>query len=256
MQTISSPPTADTWCDQLIPRMSEQAWLKDVRSRFLAVSEPFADACGARPADMIGMTEDPFFTRYWVEMFRDDDRRAIAWGNPIMVVEGSMADAQFRTFKAPVLDENGRPVGTVGMTLPEKAEPARWRNWLDLYVRDQPPRPSRTPEWLRRIRSDLEVAFSTPVSVTALANGAGRHPNYVTRAFRRRYGVSPVEYAHRRRVECTARVLATSDLSLSRIAMEAGFADQSHMTRLFSRYFGITPGAYRHAMRHATAIDG
>ncbi|HYN81892.1 MAG TPA: helix-turn-helix domain-containing protein [Gemmatimonadaceae bacterium] len=50
-----------------------------------------------------------------------------------------------------------------------------------------------------------------------------------------------------------ARALATSVRSLSQLAQEAGFADQSHMTRLFARYFGITPAAYRDAMR--TDVD-
>ena len=31
-------------------------------------------------------------------------------------------------------------------------------------------------------------------------------------------------------------------------AVEAGFADQSHMTRAFARQFGVTPGRYRTAV--------
>jgi transcriptional regulator GlxA family with amidase domain len=35
------------------------------------------------------------------------------------------------------------------------------------------------------------------------------------------------------------------DSSLSEIAADCGFADQSHFTRHFRRLFGTTPGAYR-----------
>lgn len=253
---MPNTPTAHAWRDCVIPRLTEQAWLKDVRSRFLAVSEAFADACGATPGDMIGKTEAPFFTPGWVERFRNDDRRAIAWGRLIVVVEGTR-EARFRTFKAPVLDEDGRVAGTVGLALPaHRPQNGVPRTWLDLFPRAWGATGTPTPAWLLRIRHELEAAFSTPVSVVELARGVSRNPNYVTSAFRRRYGVAPVEYAHRRRVEWTARVLATTEMPLSRIAQEAGFADQSHMTRLFSRYFGITPGAYRDAMQGDRPLEG
>lgn len=253
---MPNTPTAHAWRDCVIPGLTEQAWLKDVRSRFLAVSAAFADACGATPDDMIGKTETPFFTPRWVERFRNDDRRAIAWGRNIVVMEGTR-EARFRTFKAPVLDENGRVAGTVGLALPaSRPRNGIPRTWLDLFPQPWGATGTPTPAWLLRIRHELEAAFSAPVSVAALAMVVDRNPNYVTSAFRRRFGVPPVEYAHRRRVEWTARVLATTKLPLSRIAQEAGFADQSHMTRLFMRYFGITPGAYRDAMHRDTTPDG
>ncbi len=249
-------PTARTWRDSVIPGLHEQAWLKDVQSRFLAVNAAFADACGVTAEEMVGETETPFFASCRVERFRDDDRRAIAWGRVILVAEVT-PDARFLTFKAPVLDENGRVAGTVGIALPDvQRAKAISRGWLDLFPERLSAGPALTPTWLMRVRRELEAAFSRPVSVAALASSVGRNVNYVTSAFRRTYGVPPVEYAHRRRVEWTARVLAASELPLSRIAQEAGFTDQSHMTRVFSRYFGITPGAYREAMRRGTPLNG
>jgi AraC-like DNA-binding protein len=246
---MPSTPTAQTWRERIIPNQSAQAWLKDVRSRFLAVSEAFAGACGVTADEMIGKTESPFFPFSRVERFRSDDRRAIAWGRLIVVLEGSRED-RFRTFKAPVLDESGRVAGTVGLALAATRRPARMsRTWLDLFSRPRDTKGLGAPIWLAGIRRDLDTAFNSPVSVAALASKAGRNPAYVTRAFRQRYGLTPVDYAHRHRVEWIARALATSAFSLSQLAQEAGFADQSHMTRLFARYFGITPAAYRAAMR-------
>lgn len=241
--------TAHTWCERIIPDQCAQAWLKDVRSRFLAVSDSFAHACGVAPDDMIGKTETPFFSNVRVERFRRDDQRAIAWRRLIVVLEGSREE-RFRTFKAPVFDEQGRVAGTVGLALP-----AAWprdgvpRTWLDLYPRQRGIYGSVAPSWLRDIRHRIDDTFNAPVSVAALASKVHRTPTYVTRAFRRHYGVTPVSYAHRQRVEWVARALATSAPSLSQLAHEAGFTDQSHMTRLFARYFGITPAAYREAMR-------
>jgi len=41
-------------------------------------------------------------------------------------------------------------------------------------------------------------------------------------------------------------------LSLADIAIDAGFADQSHLTRNFKRFTGRTPGEYRTFLRFKT----
>jgi AraC-like DNA-binding protein len=53
----------------------------------------------------------------------------------------------------------------------------------------------------------------------------------------------------RLRVEWAASRLVSSDTPLSRLALEAGFVDQSHFTRAFKGRFGITPARYRTAHR-------
>jgi AraC-like DNA-binding protein len=41
------------------------------------------------------------------------------------------------------------------------------------------------------------------------------------------------------------RLLVYSDLPLAQVAIEAGFADQSHFNHEFRRQLGRTPGEYR-----------
>jgi AraC family transcriptional regulator len=52
------------------------------------------------------------------------------------------------------------------------------------------------------------------------------------------------QYSRRLRLEWAAAQL-TEQRSLAQIAVEAGFAGQSHFTRAFRRHFGVTPGRYR-----------
>ena len=73
----------------------------------------------------------------------------------------------------------------------------------------------------------------------------GRHPIYVARVFRARFGSSVGEYARAIRVERVRRLLHHTALPLSEVAFKAGYADQSHMTRDFRSSFGTTPSAYR-----------
>ena len=56
------------------------------------------------------------------------------------------------------------------------------------------------------------------------------------------------EYRRRRRLDYARRKLADPRLSLAEVAIDAGFADQSHLTRAFRRVTGVTPGQYRASM--------
>lgn len=57
-------------------------------------------------------------------------------------------------------------------------------------------------------------------------------------------GLSPHAYQNQLRVDLGKRLLAEG-MDLSRVAAEAGFADQSHFTRVFRQYTGATPSQYR-----------
>lgn len=67
-------------------------------------------------------------------------------------------------------------------------------------------------------------------------------------AFTDAIGVSPHSYALQRRLEAS-KLLLRSGESVSRVAHQLGFADQSHFTRRFVAVFGVTPGEYQRAWR-------
>jgi PAS domain S-box-containing protein len=93
-------------------------WLKDADGRFLAVNQSFADSCGqASPADLTGKTDLDIWPPELAEKYRVDDARIIENKTSVIVEEpifdrGQMA--WFETFKAPVLDDRGKVIGTTG----------------------------------------------------------------------------------------------------------------------------------------------
>jgi AraC family transcriptional regulator len=99
------------------------------------------------------------------------------------------------------------------------------------------------PVWLRRVREEIDDAGAS-MRVRDLAAGAGVHPVYLARQFRRFFGATVVSYLQRRRVTRAADLIASSSLPLSMVAFEAGFADQSHLSRSFRGGTGLTPGTY------------
>ncbi|HEV2865611.1 MAG TPA: AraC family transcriptional regulator [Allosphingosinicella sp.] len=103
------------------------------------------------------------------------------------------------------------------------------------------------PAWLKRT---LEILHSEPprrLSLAQIAGAVGVHPVHLARTFRRSQGISVGGYARRLRVERALELLRGSTLSLSHVAAEAGFYDQSHMSRVLKQTTGMTPGEARAA---------
>lgn len=103
---------------------------------------------------------------------------------------------------------------------------------------------------IARARRWLDEAPGASVSLTDLASAAGVSRFQLVRGFARELGVTPYAYLMQRRVRA-ARCFIANGRSLSAAALEAGFADQSHMTRAFVRQLGVTPARYRAALASA-----
>lgn len=113
-----------------------------------------------------------------------------------------------------------------------------------LLARERSTRLSGTPGWLRRAREAIHEAGREPATLSGLAEEVGVHRCHLARAFRDRYGVPVGAYYRRIRLKRCLRLLA-GEAPLARVALEAGFADQSHMTRELTARFGTPPGRFR-----------
>ena len=98
---------------------------------------------------------------------------------------------------------------------------------------------------MRRVRELLEARFARPLRLDEIAAAVGRHPVYVSASFRRAYGETISDFVRRLRVEHARRELARGALPIAEIALQSGFANQSHFTRAFRKAHGVTPAAYR-----------
>jgi AraC family transcriptional regulator len=103
----------------------------------------------------------------------------------------------------------------------------------------------RPPSWLEKAVELLHERYLEDLSVADVAKGVGVHPVHLARSFRHHFRCSPGEFARFCRLERAARMLTRSDRSLSEIALEAGFGDQSQFSKAFARELGIAPGEYR-----------
>jgi AraC family transcriptional regulator len=115
---------------------------------------------------------------------------------------------------------------------------------LEIGWRHQPPR------WLLQARELVHARFAEPLKVAELAHEVGVHPAHLARCFRTQFKLSLGSYVRRLRLEWAARELVRSPTPLAELALDAGFADQSHFTRFFKRRFGLPPSAYRRLKQH------
>jgi AraC family transcriptional regulator len=105
--------------------------------------------------------------------------------------------------------------------------------------------PRGIPRWLDQVRGTLQESFKAPPSLATLAVGAGVDRSRLTREFRRHFHSSIGEYVRAIRVRHAWELIVCSNRPLCEVAVECGFADQSHLTRVFRRAYGTTPGRFR-----------
>ncbi|MNM64259.1 Arabinose operon regulatory protein [compost metagenome] len=92
----------------------------------------------------------------------------------------------------------------------------------------------------------LLAQLAAPPSLEALAAAVNLSPFHFARVFRRATGMPPHTWLMQQRI-ARARALLQSGCLPLEVAMQLGFADQSHLSRQFKQVYGVGPGAYRTA---------
>jgi AraC-like DNA-binding protein len=97
---------------------------------------------------------------------------------------------------------------------------------------------ARIDRWLRR-------HLSEPLRIADLAAHCGFGMRRFHQLFNEAFGETPHRYLHRLRLDTSLALLADPRASLTGIALDVGFADQSAFTHAFSKRFGVSPGQWR-----------
>jgi AraC family transcriptional regulator len=158
------------------------------------------------------------------------------WGRSgIQVTGGPLADIAVRMHHEMRAFDRASPLVLEGLML----------EFLGLATRYGGRSREQHSERLARVRDELHARFREDLSLTLLAQAAGLSPSMLARQFRSRYGCTMGTYVRRLRVQYAARQLAETRASLSQVAIDAGFCDQSHLCRVFLQVTGTSPGAFR-----------
>lgn len=105
------------------------------------------------------------------------------------------------------------------------------------------------------LQNALEIIneqYNTEITLNTLADSIGYNASYLSYLFKKLTGETFVQYKNRLRIEHAAKLLESTDLPITEIALEVGYGDTSYFTQAFKKYYNETPKSYRGKRRETT----
>ena len=91
----------------------------------------------------------------------------------------------------------------------------------------------------------MRETYKENISLDDMCDVAEVSKSYLCRIFKRKTGMSPVQYLMNIRVEEAKKLLISTDMRIKRVTNEVGFNDISYFCAVFREKVGITPDEYR-----------
>ena len=111
-----------------------------------------------------------------------------------------------------------------------------------------PPAQGGLPAYkLRQIIDFIDAHIEQSINLNQLAAVVSISPFHFHREFKRSTGLTPGRYIFETRIKRARTLLCESDLPLAQVAIQVGFADQSHFTAAFRKATSMTPRNYRNS---------
>lgn len=103
------------------------------------------------------------------------------------------------------------------------------------------PQLSHLLEWTRIHALDEDI------SVERIAKVMGYNKEYLSRMFKRRFGLGLLSYIHKLKLEAAKEILSCTTQPLKQVADAVGINDDKQFIKWFKKLAGVTPTEYRRA---------
>ncbi len=91
----------------------------------------------------------------------------------------------------------------------------------------------------------IQDNLGKPLTLEDVSRAAGFNASYFSTLFKKMTGENFLEYISEMRIEKAKELLRDTDLSISDICEQVGYADIKYFSKTFKKYAGINPGEFR-----------
>lgn len=119
----------------------------------------------------------------------------------------------------------------------------------DLFLEALPAKqPSKEhAPYLLELRHYLDHCYREPLRLAELETRFHMSKYHICRSFSAAFGMPPLKYLNKKRLEAAETLLFSTDKKIHEIALAVGYENTNHFIGLFKKEYGTTPQAYREA---------
>jgi AraC-like DNA-binding protein len=207
--------------------------IKNRDHRYVYVNPHWLESVGVGDKQQVlGKTAVELFSHWRGDRYIEEEKLVMEQGEVLDYfedwIDAKGGKERFRAIKAPWI-EQGTVMGMVNISIPAHRRLSR-ENRSDSMP--------NVMAWLTENATD-----NIPISEIAEQHHMTRRS--FERNFTRFAGETPSKFRLNLRIEKAKELLGDSSVSLSDLALQCGFCDQSHFTRVFRQHMGKTPSQYR-----------
>ena len=214
----------------------------DNQDRIMVFNRNNCENCNFKDeTDYVGKNLFDLFPKALADVYSSRNRKVRNTGRPIVERAYSYAADRSTDIKIvsvfPLRDVKGRIIGTASINHALESG-------------------ANKPDWYQAIRAAvayIDDHFREKISIATLARVSNMSASVFRRAFCKIMEITPGAYITTIRINKARKLLAETGKTISDIAEECGFYDQSHFIKMFARLRRQSPSEYRMAHQNPTA---
>lgn len=209
--------------------------IKNLEGRYITANQAFAERLGLRStSDIIGKTVAELFPPYLADIYRTQDEAVLKSGLEIIdqleLVSNKIGGVDWHlASKLPLKSHDGSIIGLASIS-------------RDLQT---PCNEDQKFAGLAKTVEHIQNHYGEDINTSHLASAIGLSVTQLDRRMKRIFKLSTTQFIRKVRIQAATQMLKRKELSISMIAHECGYTDQSAFTRKFKATVGQTPGEFR-----------
>ncbi len=220
--------------------------VKDNQGRYISANPAFAERLGVSSvAEILGKTAADIFPPHLAATYLAQDEQVLHQGQEIsdrleLVFNRGGSLGWFLACKIPLRGKDGQIIGLASIS-------------RDLLT---PGDADLRFAGLVKVVGQIQHHYADDLKPAELAKLAQLSPTQLERRMRKVFKLSTSQFIRKTRIGAAAQMLTGTSKSITDIALDCGYGDQSAFTRQFRVTVGMAPGAYRSSFGQGRKSSG